>query len=497
MKKYSLLKAIGIIMIIFMLMTWGIQASYFLDGKFTISGYDPMGIFDLLFLPFRFFNWESTYSLTNTVQNVSPIDGILCISYVETVLALLSIGIFYKVLNKTGSYGNLVDDIVRKMTGAKELFIIILMVLFTLLSSLTGLTLLLFLFVPFCMTILLKLEVPRIKVLAATMFPILIGRACSLLAWNVTGVNNAIHGVLWNDNLIIRMILLLIFMGLSIVYVLFFNRKEEPKDTKNKIKKIKEEIQDPLYDGVVKKEKSYVPMIFLVSVFTIISAVCMYNLYYVFDNTSLTESFANLKSMTLSNYPIISNILGTIEPFGYWSGFTLSAILLLLSVLLSFIYSLKFEDMIDAIKEGIITMLKPALYVILASFVIVFINAKSANIFYTIAEWINNNITIEPVSYSAIVSSIYGIFVNDFTMMSQQMTNVLSQYFVGNAYSLSVLCFQTFYGIISIVAPTSIILVPWLSYLDIPYKKWLSYIWKLVLCLFTLALLILLIVSFV
>ena len=38
--------------------------------------------------------------------------------------------------------------------------------------------------------------------------------------------------------------------------------------------------------------------------------------------------------------------------------------------------------------------------------------------------------------------------------------------------------FQVMYGLAMLLAPTSILLFPGLSYLDVKYKDWLKYIWK-------------------
>lgn len=498
MKKYSLLKAISIVTIVFMLVTWFVPISSVVDKTFVSSGYAPMGLFDILLLPFRFFSWDNSFRVINEVTNLVQ-NNTIVISSVNTVLALLSIGIFYRVVNKTGAYGKLVEDVVKKVKNNSSIFIIGSIVMFSLLSSLTGLTLLLFMLVPFFVTILLKLGLPKIKVLATTILPILIGRACSITAWDVTGVNNTFIGVAWNDNILVKVILLMIFILILTSYVLLGHQSED--NTKNKKNKKNNILEDPMYDSLVQEEKNYAPIIALTSVFFIIMSFCMYNWYYTFNSTAVTEGFATINSNTISGYPFVSNILGIMEPFGYWSGLTMSAVLLLLSGLIAFIYSLSFDDVIDSIKEGIKGMGRVVGYVVLASLITVFINnvefvkGDNANAFYTIADFVNKNISFETIPFSTIVSAIYGIFLNDYSLVMYQASDYLGNFFSGSSLSLSALCFQTIYGVISIITPTSMFLVAGLSYLDIPYKKWLSYIWKLFLILFILAFLILLIVS--
>ena len=49
------------------------------------------------------------------------------------------------------------------------------------------------------------------------------------------------------------------------------------------------------------------------------------------------------------------------------------------------------------------------------------------------------------------------------------------------SYPVIGVIFQSMYGFTMLFAPTSVILMVALSYLDIPYKKWLKTIWKLLL----------------
>jgi uncharacterized ion transporter superfamily protein YfcC len=52
---------------------------------------------------------------------------------------------------------------------------------------------------------------------------------------------------------------------------------------------------------------------------------------------------------------------------------------------------------------------------------------------------------------------------------------------------------QGLYGLTMFVAPTSLFLILGLTYLNVPYIKWLKNVWKLVIALFLLILIILVI----
>lgn len=59
------------------------------------------------------------------------------------------------------------------------------------------------------------------------------------------------------------------------------------------------------------------------------------------------------------------------------------------------------------------------------------------------------------------------------------------------------LSFQTLYGLVSIVGPTSLMLIFALSYLDVPYTTWLKYIWRFVLALFILVVAVIVIIALI
>ena len=56
--------------------------------------------------------------------------------------------------------------------------------------------------------------------------------------------------------------------------------------------------------------------------------------------------------------------------------------------------------------------------------------------------------------------------------------------FEGNVILIVSLMFQTMYGLVMLIAPTSIFLIAGLSYLQIPYKEWVKYIYKFLLIIF-------------
>ena len=82
--------------------------------------------------------------------------------------------------------------------------------------------------------------------------------------------------------------------------------------------------------------------------------------------------------------------------------------------------------------------------------------------------------------------TVAGVFV---TMMNNVMDESL--------YTTYALTFQTVYGLTSMIAPTSLLVVFAVKYFDVPYTSWVKYIWRFVLMLFLLVLLVLLVLALI
>jgi uncharacterized ion transporter superfamily protein YfcC len=57
------------------------------------------------------------------------------------------------------------------------------------------------------------------------------------------------------------------------------------------------------------------------------------------------------------------------------------------------------------------------------------------------------------------------------------------------------IAFQSFYGLVQIIGPTSLLLIICLAYTDVSYTDWLKNIWRFVLELFIVIFIVILIVS--
>ena len=131
MKKNNLLKVLGISFLIIVLLSWFIKTGTITSGTYTNTGTNPIGIYNLFRIP------------VITIQ-----------TFVQYLICFTAIGGFYGVLNKLGCYDKVIKNITNRFKKKPTVFIVISILFFTLLSSFTGETLVLFAFIPFFATIL-------------------------------------------------------------------------------------------------------------------------------------------------------------------------------------------------------------------------------------------------------------------------------------------------------------------------------------------------------
>ena len=214
MKKHSILKILSIIMLIIVLI------SNVLPGRQEVI--NRIGLADLL---------NNYFSIV--LQNFAPI-----------ALFALAIGGFYGVLNKTSSYKKLLDNIVAKVKPMSKKFIFITIMLFAIIASLTGMTLPLFIFVPFVVAIILLLGYDKLVAFSTTVASILVGYIGGVFVTFInpnTGANNTYETFIGMESKLANTFpkLLLLFAGIALL--IFF----VDKHIKNvEEKKVKYELND-------------------------------------------------------------------------------------------------------------------------------------------------------------------------------------------------------------------------------------------------------------
>lgn len=451
MKKKNVLKFLAIIFLVYVVLTWIIPTGYFSNGQYVKDAITPIGLFDIVKYPI--------------ITSVSTI-------FLLTGLIIVLIGGLYGVLNKTGAYQNLVQNISKKFKDKEIRFLIFTTLLFVLLSSLTGLNLPLFIMVPMFSTVLLLLGYNKITTMFATIGSILIGNVASTYGFNVAGYISYFTNNI-NDSIIYRIVLLILSTALLLFTVI--------KLGKEKVKVKAEEII--LYEKESKNDKvSVLPMVIILVISLVIIMIGMINWTELFGIETFAKFHTNLTNVNINGYPIIANIIGSMNGLGSWTNYELATILVVITIIIGLVYRLSIKEFFESFKDGSKKVLPVAFYAIIVSTIFLAINATSTgySIFPTIANWFFELTKEFNVIAFGFISFIGGIIYNDFPyLLSSLYDPIITNY--SSSVSVMGIIIQSINGLVQIIAPTSVLLIIGLKYFDIDYKEWLKKSYKLVL----------------
>ena len=186
MKKHNIFKVVCIAILIAVLLTWIVPSSYYYGGVID-NGKAQMGIFDL-------------FSYLGSI-----------VSYFGYVpLYILAVGGFYGVLYKTNGYRNLLNKLVDKYEGSEWIFLTIVMILFAVVTSVSGLSLGLFFLFPFVITTILLMGYSKITALLTTVGSVCIGLIGTSYSLTEMAVVNEYLGLSAASELIVKLVILVV-----------------------------------------------------------------------------------------------------------------------------------------------------------------------------------------------------------------------------------------------------------------------------------------------
>lgn len=457
-KKYSLLLAILASLLFIVVLTWIIPSGSYSYGVFSKGQIVPLGIGDLFKIPL----W--TFS-----------------TIFQFTLIFLIIGGFYGVLNKTGVYSALIEKIVKKFKKKPYVFMIITAVSLALLSSVMGGTSYLFLLVPFFVAVLSKLGYGKCSSLLATVGALFAGVVGSTYSFDINGYINYYLSLDLSVGILYKILLFVFTIGLLLLFIL-------------KLAKNDEKISDiPLYEENKKTDKSYVPLIVTVIIGLVVCLIGTFSWKDMYGISFFNDSFTAIKDATINGYPLFKNILGSVTVIGNWSTQDVNIVIILMTLLIGWIYSIKLKDIVDSFIKGAKEMIPTFIYATLANIIIVILMNSSTGQFinYTIMNFL---FTLSD-GFNALAHGLAVLFdtfvINYFPYLSSDVLNsAISVYTDTSVYPIIGLVTQAIYGLAMYILPTSLLLIAGLSYLNISYKEWFKYIWRYLLYLLVVIILV-------
>jgi uncharacterized ion transporter superfamily protein YfcC len=463
-EKHDLVKIVLLAILVTIVLSWIIPYGYFSGSEFTDYGLNRQGLSDILL--------SGVYSAN---------------FFLQQLLFVAFIGIFYGIIRNVSGYKAMVSNIAKKFKGKEKLFVILSSLIITLLTTFLTQSFVVLLFIPLIINIASKLKLDKITAFLITFGSMLIGFIGATYGTEglVYFVNylNYYGTVEITDEILIRFgILALAFIVYNVFTLKHVKNVLASKKNEDKIEDLFE-VENP----TSKKVKVWPMAVFFILLF--VFAVLGYvNWSGNFNITVFDDFHTWLTGLQIGDYAIISYVLGNnAAAFGSWDLYTITIVMAIIVLLSIFIYKVNFNELIDNAEDGLKKIIKPILLLLLVYVIFIIIYWSPFTV--TISNWIlklADGFNPFLASLSAAVSSIFNI---DFGYTGYVLGDVMVNYF-GDSFNIAFVVYVAINGLVQVVAPTSVMVMLGLSYLDIPYKKWIKYIWKFFLIMLVLLLVI-------
>jgi len=451
MKKKSLFAVIAIVIMIALLSTWIFPVSYY-QYSLVEGTREQVGLFELLgygSTVMQYFGWPVFY--------------------------ILAIGGFYGVMSSIGGYRKLLDKIANLFKDRSWLCLLSMIVILTLITSFAGLsTALLFVF-PLFVQIILLLGYDKVTAAMVTAGSVLVGLVGTTIGYNSVSIFSAILEIKTTDLWGAKVIIFVLALALLIFMVLQYAKNHKLNDAE------KNEMIAAHVPAVSEGKNRMWPLIVIIDLMILAMIISQINWEQMFGMTLFTKLTEKLITFEVGGFPIFGKLLSTtLVSIGAWTLAELTAVVLVGAAFISLCYLIKPSNFINSFYTGMKKAFRPAALVF-ALYIVVVITALHPTlltIFKPLLE-ATNGLNVFTMSLVAFITSAFN--VEAYYTAASTLPYVMSIITDATTYPTVALIWQSMYGLAMLVAPTSVILVATLAYLDIPYGKWLKAIWKVAL----------------
>lgn len=221
------------------------------------------------------------------------------------------------------------------------------------------------------------------------------------------------------------------------------------------------------------------PMVIVFVLATVLFLMAYFPWNSVFKLDWFEVASQKVAEFELFGFPLFGKLFGNFQAFGGWQCYDLFFPLTFLTLILVLIYKVKLSDALEGFGQGAKKALAPAgiIFVIYTILVLVTYHPFQTTLYKAIlglSKGFN-------VATTIVVALLAGLFNGDISYAFQSVLPYYASVVTNTDYYSTIgVLYQACYGIVMFVAPTSVILMTTLAYLDIPYTKWLANIWKFV-----------------
>ena len=452
MKKHNAVKIVLICLAAFLLLSWILPAAYF-QTSYVSQDRVQMGIFDIFAYP------------NTTMQYFGYI-----------VFYVLAVGAFYGVLHHISAYRLLLDNIAKKFKNKPMICLSIIMIIFAIITSVCGAQYGLLLLYPFVISLVLLMGFDKIVAILTTVGSTCIGLIGSTFAYNNVNLLENSLSIKMMDQAITNAIVLV----LGLVILIFYTSKYIKKNEKNsKVDSLDMEYYVPESINAKDSKKVKVwPLVVILDLMLLILILSLISWSSAFGLEIMGEAKNAVVDFEIGGFTLFGKLLGSVNAFGDWTLTDFTAVIVAATIALKLIYKVKFDDMLQYIINGAKRALQPAILVLLiyTGLVIVTYHPFQLVIFKAILD-LTKGFNVFTAAVVAILSSFFN--ADMMYAMNSVVPYLVSKVSDDSVYPVIWTVFQSMYGLTMLVAPTSVVLMTTLSYLNVPIKEWIKTVWKL------------------
>ena len=381
---------------------------------------------------------------------------------VDVALFILMVGGFLGVVMKTGAIDAGVSNVVRLLGGKEIVLIPVLMILFSLGGTSFGMWEETMAFYPLLIPVFTAAGYDALVGISV----VLLGSGAGVLASTVnpfaTGIASGFAGVSLGDGLVMRVAMLIVFDAAAIWYVMAYAAKVRSHPERSLTAGLartggaKKGGDVPALDGRRKLVLALFTAVFLVMIYAVIP----------FDEIGLP-----------------------IPTLSWWFP-ELSGLFFVGGAVIGLAYGLGERDTVDAFVAGAADLVGVAFIIGVSRGITVLMDG--GQITDTVLYW--GERALEGAGSVAFLLLVYLIYLplsvlipssSGLATLSIPILAPLGQ-FAGVGGELIVTAFQSASGLVNIVTPTAAVVMGGLALGDVPYDRWIKFVWKLILIFFLL-----------
>ena len=470
-KNNDLFKIIGLVILFTTLLTWIISNGQFDGGAngFMLDAIRRIGIIDFFSAGISAVQW-----------------------FFLQVTFLLILGGFYGILSKIKGYQNLVSKVAKSIKGKEIIFVLVTSFVFAFLTSISTNYFQVLVFVPLVISIMLKAKINKISAFSTTFGALLIGIIGSTFSGSLSDLNYYIglsQDVLMWAKIVIFFAAYAAFNLFNLLHMVRLLKKND------------DDVEDLFEEDDTKGKATTLPLVIIFSVLFVLVVIGYINWSATFGVEVFHNFHTWITELKVGGHQIFQYIIGNGDQYGVvpgeigtWDLFIVQIIMLISCFVIRLIYKIKFDESLSAFGEGAKKMLKPLVIFILVNFA--FAIVVTSQFIPTIVNFILNFSKSFNVYLMSLASLIIGFFDIDLGYCGY----LFGSYF-GSVYSVQkeviMIVMNSMHGLIAFIAPTSVVLMIGLSYLNIEYKKWFKYIWKFLIVMLVILLILFTLLTYV